>query len=183
LGTSFIEVDSDADGDDLSLRDNLSRWATDYKISHAALSSLLLLLQPFHPDLPKVAKTLLCTKGQVDIQTAAGVEYYYFGLAYWLVRLLDNGSFQYVGEQLTIYVNIDGVSLFNSSNTSLWPILCSVRELDGSLFPAAIYCSSNKPNSINEYLNDFITEMHSLEHVGLTHNEKHYSVCLGALVM
>jgi len=180
-------IDSDDSVSDFNvsqprLRDSLASWAGRFNISQEALSDLLHILHPAHSDLPLSAKGLLHTKRLVEIKVVSGGEYYYFGLAYWLESLLNSGVFEFAAGQLTIHVNIDGIPLFNSSNTCLWPILCSVKELEGSLFPAALYCSSHKPSPVDEYLQDFITEMQSLEQFGFKHSGKRYSVKLGAII-
>lgn len=89
-------------------------------------------------------------------------------------------------QQLTVHINIDGIPLFNSSTTSLWPILGSVHEIEGSIFPVAVYCNNGKPTPIDDYLSDFVCEMKQLQEQGLTTAQQpdgtKYIVTLGAVI-
>ncbi|XP_065665703.1 uncharacterized protein LOC136087125 [Hydra vulgaris] len=143
------------------------------------------ILQKSNLDLPKDTKTLLKTDRNIITASVAGGEYFYIGLKRWLSLLLNNSSTSSDFTQITIHINIDGISLFNSSNISLWPILGSIVELEGSnVSPITLYGSSHKPNSLNDYLNDFIQEMKSLEQCGFScKNSKQYKVVvLGAVI-
>jgi hypothetical protein len=70
-------------------------------------------------------------------------------------------------EELTLHINIDGIPLFKSSTMCLWPILGSFQEIEVNPFPIAVYCSTCRPNSLDDYLKDFIVEMKELETEGL----------------
>jgi len=179
-----VDADSDDDDDDsqCGLGEHVARWVNQHHIPHAAVSDLLSLLHPYHSDLLLAAKTILHTKSKIEIKIVSGGENYYFGLAHWVELLLDSGIHEYAGKCLTVHVNIDGIPLYHSSSACLWPILCSIRELKGSVFPVALYCSSHKPKSLEEYLHDFIQEMQSLTQFGFSHNGKMYNVHLGAII-
>jgi len=178
-----VDAESDdSDIEDSSLQDHLSNWASHYNVSQVAVTDLLSILHPYHPDLPQAAKTLLCTKRKVEVKMVSGGEYYYFGLSYWLKSVLESGMYECAVEQLTIHVNIDGIPLFRSSLACLWPILCSVEELEGTVFPVAIYCSNQKPKFVDDYMRDFIDEMLYLKQFGFSHNGKLYSVKLRCLI-
>jgi len=167
-----------------SLHDSLVDWATTYNICQNALSDLLKVLQPSLPELPKDARTLLSTQRRLEIKAIAGGEYYYFGIKFWLLILLKKASVLPSVEYLTLHANIDGIPLFKSSNTCLWPILCSVAEIKTVVFPAAVFCSSHKPDSVDAYLSDFISEIKALEQHGFSvpDSMKHYKVTLGAVI-
>jgi hypothetical protein len=61
---------------------------------------------------------------------------------------------------LHLHINIDGIPLFNSCSTALWPILGCLKELSQcGVFPIALFSSASKPTSLNDYLSDFIAEM------------------------
>ena len=139
---------SDASVGPISLRDTLADWAVTHNESHAALSDLLSLLQPVIPDLPRDPRTLLRTERAVATKSVAGGEYYYFGLQYWLSKLFMRfqPELPVDGKELHIYINIDGIPLFNSNSTSLWPILGYVKELSqAGPFPIAVFCSEKSP--------------------------------------
>lgn len=178
--------DSDAESDVViddneTLQDKLITWSGKFNISHAALSDLLCSLQRYHPSLPKDARTLLHTKRCLTVATVAGGQYYYFGLKYWIAQLLVKSP-TCDFDTLTLHVNIDGIPLFNSSNACLWPILGSFKEMEG-VFPIAVYCSIHKPDSLSDYLKDFVEEVRMLECDGYADAcGKKYGVVLDAVI-
>jgi hypothetical protein len=181
--------DSDDDNEELTsnetlLHDRLANWAVAFNISHAALSDLLCILQPLNLDLPKDARTLLQTCREVQTISLAGGDYYYFGVRFWLQSLLQKSQDVLYVEELTLHINIDGIPLFKSSTMCLWPILGSFQEIEASPFPIAVYCSTHKPSSLDDYLRDFIVEMKKLETEGFTSNvlKKTFKIKLGAII-
>jgi len=180
--------DSEDEGPEVScsddIREQLANWAVADNISQASLNRLLLILKNKVPDLPADARTLLQTQKHEVTRAVAGGEYYYFGIKFWLHSLLNNSSCQSLQctEDLHLHVNIDGIPLFNSCNMSLWPILGMVRELKGNVFPIAIFCSTTKPSSVDEYLHDFILEMNELHRSGFRHEELIYRITLSSVI-
>lgn len=63
-------------------------------------------------------------------------------------------------------INIDGIPLHRSSKSQFCPILVhfSADGLKASDFPliVGIYYGSSKPNDINEYLKEFVSELETL---------------------
>ncbi len=55
------ESDSESESDPTSLEDDLASWATEHKITHVALNSLLNILWLHSLNLPKDLRTLLGT--------------------------------------------------------------------------------------------------------------------------
>jgi len=66
-------------------------------------------------------------------------------------------------------VNIDGLPLFKSLRSETYFILCSVVSISKirKVFPVGIYYDTEKPNNLNEYLQDFIDEINNLIEHGL----------------
>ena len=191
---SNCEIASDDDHDaettetsQTTLRDALAEWAITYSVSLAALSALLAILlsflKPHNSDLPKNARTLLKSERTVVIKT--GGEYYYFGVEYWLLKLLGktNPIFDSQQSLLHLHVNIDSIPLFNSSSTALWPILGSIKELSQcGVFPIALFSSASKPTSLDDYLFDFVAELKNLETKGFEYNNHKYFLKLDAMI-
>lgn len=179
---------SDEDDSKLGIRNRLADWSVRHDVSRNALTELLQLLHPLLPELPKDSRTLLCTQRVIEISTVAGGEYYYFGLTGWLSKLVNRLPGNHGIKHLTVHINIDGIPLFSSSTTSLWPILGSVKEVEDSIFPVAVYCSKDKPKPIEDYLSDFVAEMKQLHENGLVVNNAlssgstKYIVKLGAVI-
>ena len=173
-------------GVELSDKDKLLQWALTYNISQDALSALLVVLQSCDTsqinNLPKDARTLLSTERHVHIDQKAGGDYYYFGVQYWLSILLQRFPEAFDSSHLKLLINVDGIPLFNSSSMALWPILGSLVTVDSCPFPIAVFCSKNKPESLDDYLADFISEMHCLENVGFDCEGRHFCVSLHAVI-
>lgn len=54
---------------------------------------------------------------------------------------------------LELQFNVDGLQLFNSSNTFLWPILCMVRQSNRlEPFVVGVYQGNEKLNSACEFV-------------------------------
>jgi hypothetical protein len=62
-------------------------------------------------------------------------------------------------DELKMHIDVDGILLFKSTNTALWPILRRFPEISPSPFPIAVFCGPTKPASLDEFLNDFANEM------------------------
>ena len=99
--------------------EELARWAVSNNISHKATTDLLKVLQHVIPDLPNDSRTLLGTNKIIKCTTLAGEDYFYFGVQYWLEKYVNLMG----ANILHININVDGIPLFKSSTTSLWPIL------------------------------------------------------------
>ena len=67
-------------------------------------------------------------------------------------------------------INIDGVPLFKSSGIQLRPILCSVRQFEP--FVVAVFCGDAKPNYVQEYLSDYVSELTNLQQNGIHFNDE-----------
>ena len=121
------------------IEQELVKWAKECSISNNSLSKLLVTLQPVLPVLPLTASTLY--KNFVTLSASANIsdsgEYAFFSLKELLIEKLKSGindchHGSYHDELmsqgnthqkiLTIKINIDGVPLFKSSKTNLWPI-------------------------------------------------------------
>ena len=142
---------------------------------------MIKIVQPSIEDLPRDARTLLRTLRNVEIKKLVEGEYYYFGLEFWLQSLV--GLCRGTVNSLAVHVNIDSIPLFSSANTCLWPVLCSAKEFGTTVFPVDVYCSNGKPESVRDYLRDFIDEVKVLEQSGYTDDSgKNYRVKLEAVI-
>jgi hypothetical protein len=155
-----------------SLREDIAKWYCRHTISHAALSDLLKVLETHGCDVPITASTLLSTPRSVETQQKSGGSYKYLGLANSLEIILQQkseSSWKHL-QILQVQVNIDGLPLFKSSATTLWPILCTISNLSPlQPFAVAFYCGTKKPSNL-DFLKDFIEEMKHLMLHGLTVN-------------
>ena len=60
---------------------------------------------------------------------------------------------------IKLLVNIDGLPIFNRSGEQLWPILVLVFDLEYEPFMVVPFGGKSKSNSVDEYLQNFITEI------------------------
>lgn len=60
-------------------------------------------------------------------------------------------------------LNFDGLSTFKSTKKEFWPILCNLYgKPEIEPFIVGIYYGSWKRKNLNEYLEDFVTEVHNI---------------------
>lgn len=113
-----------------SLKDELSKWAVQNSIRLNALSRLLKIVKPHVLEtLPLDARTLLKTPRQTLIREVLPGEYYNFGVYKGIMQFLkSHKKFASLKSDVEIMVNIDGLPISASSNSQLWPILCSVFQ-------------------------------------------------------
>jgi len=139
-----------------------------YNIPHSAVAGLLTLLRKrCHPTLPIDPRTLLETPRHYDIKSVGGGEYCHVGLVNELCKIVV--ADKSVLKQLYRQINIDSIPLFKSTNTSLWPILCSVfNSVNKEPFVLGIFCGKEKPTDAKEFLRDFVSEASDLLKNGLT---------------
>lgn len=160
---------------DLSTK--LQHWATSYKISHSALTSLLHIISPHCPELPFHSRTLLKTPTSMQSKQLENGEYCHFGLANELKNFLAQNT-TFSAEVFKIGFNVDGLPLFRSSNIQFWPILGIVKNTIQSTTPftIGIFCGTSKPIPLEKFLDDFINELSYLLKEGIEFYNKKYSV-------
>lgn len=157
---------------------NLRKIAIDNNLTHAALNQILNLINPAYPFLPRTAKNLLgvsCKK--LKTISFDNGEMYYYGIQKCLTRKLQNGGTNGEISTIKIIINIDGLPVFKSSRTDLWPILGRSDDIiDSRPFMIACFCGEGKPINLEEYLKLFIEEMIFLRENGFQYNGKTYYV-------
>ena len=150
-------------------QDALAEWKASCNIPRSSMDKLLHILHAAgHVDLPKDSRTLLKTRRTSSVRSLGAGKFYYFGLQ-------ENLQFRLQGwkdlDECAVVVNIDGLSLFNSSSIQFWPILCRiVADVNTFPFLVALYCGEGKPEPLADYLHDFIQEVKILTRQGVTLN-------------
>ena len=79
-------------------------------------------------------------------------------------------------------INIDGLPLHKSSNRQFWPILCKVVKSMHQLFVVALYCGTQKPDNVNEFLYDFVVEAYELYEKGMNLDDNLVFVRVQAII-
>ena len=158
---------SDQPGD--GLVQDLATWSIKNHITMTATGSLLSLLKPHLPFLPKCAQTLRNTLRDTShvMKSVRGGEYCHLGLSSGLNNLIIQNCMTTV-DNLELQFNVDGIPLFKSSSLTLWPILCLVKNIPFKApFVVGMFCGNEKPGSAGEFLADFVAETCMLVKEGL----------------
>lgn len=141
----------------------LRKWAVNNRIPHNSLGSLLAILKVVHSELPRDPRTLLSTPHKTLYKQLHNGNYCHMGLTYNLQQFIKlNPGFQFT--EFKISFNIDGLPLFRSSNFQLWPILGHLKNEDSNSSPFVIglFAGTSKPNPLNLFLEDFVSELKDL---------------------
>lgn len=178
--------DYDADGievldDQISFLEELRIWALSFKITQNALGHLLNLLRNHgKTELPKDSRTLLKTPSVVAIREMGSGKFWYNGIKDSLVNSLSDIQSP---QSVSLLINTDGISPFNSSNYQFWPISFLIHELRDKIQPmvAAIYYGETKP-PLKDYLNEFVKELKDILLHGVLVNNKKITVKVNCFV-
>jgi len=167
-----------------NLTESLANWATTYGVQQSAVGSLLTILKPLFPSIPKDPRTLLKTSTQYSIKPIGGGKYCHIGLLKGISSLLGRYSHSFdCIELLQLQINVDGIPLFKSSNIALWPILCSVINIDSkNPFVVGLFCGKEKPKRAAEFLSDFVIEAVDLIENGLSLENRIFPVVIHCFV-
>lgn len=116
----------------VSLTSKLAAWAINENITLAALGKLLPIIReiPGCNDIPKDPRTLVKTPRKINVKSIGCGTYFYFGIEKTLNSFCINHKISIQqNEEFLLAINIDGLPLSKSSNSSFWPILCSVKSI------------------------------------------------------
>ncbi|EFN70304.1 hypothetical protein EAG_00406, partial [Camponotus floridanus] len=158
-----------------NLRDRLFLWVIQENITQKSVNSLLqILCDCGHDTLPRDARTLMHTPKYAtrEIKKIAGGSYIHFGVVDGLLRSIAK-YFKVCPNTIDILINVDGLSISNSSSSQFWPILISIfTNIRTKPFAAGVYHGMSKPNDANQYLSPLINELILLEENGINYNGK-----------
>lgn len=140
-------------------KEELVKWAIEYKINHDQLKGLLGLWNncvPL-PPLPIDPRTVLKTPRSVERYDD---NYWHYGLEKQLLVVLQNLPCECVPAKVSLRFNFDGIPLSKSSSVDCWPILFDIFELK-TIAPRVIgiYCGKSKPKNIERFLRNTIDEL------------------------
>ncbi|XP_043275264.1 uncharacterized protein [Venturia canescens] len=178
------------DENQISFEDKLRMFALKHAktLRHNVLTDLLRLLRSEgYSNLPQTAKTLLgnvsCTnkKTMISRKETEG-SFVYIGIKNQLKKTILPEI--YKDSHIKVFVNIDGVQCYNSSNKQFWPIICKVYHENFDILPfvVAIYLGDSKPNDVEHFMTDFISEAEDLTQNGVVLNDKKYTFEIAAMI-
>lgn len=158
-------------------------------LSNKFITELLLMLKSENLNVPTTAVTLLGT-GRLDYERSTPMEssngspgsYIYYGITSGLNRRTCPQTFK--ESKITILVNCDGLPIFKKSKQTFWPILGQVYhpKFYCKPFIIALWHGISKPESIEEYLEDFVQETCELTENEVEVGGKLYKFQLKAIV-
>ena len=144
----------------------LAEWALSGNIAQNSVTKLLGILRKHNMDVPAQATTLLRTPRNVNVQRKSGGDYIYIGLEKGIRNSLSSVPADTM-QVIELSFNIDGLPVYKSKNTSLWPIQCNVVNFpDMRPFVVALYYATHKPQDL-EFLQEFVEELKSLMDKGI----------------
>lgn len=157
---------------EVNLKEFLQWWAITSGISHNSVTKLLHILCFYHPELPLDARTLLRTPITMQVTLETGI-YCHLGLIKALESTLVSHP-EFAGDTLDIALNIDGLPLFKSTNSQLWPILAQIKNYKSNPFPIGIFFGQSKPQPLELYLENLIGELKVIISNGISFKGKTY---------
>lgn len=176
---SNISEDKSLCSESLSFKHKLREWALRFNISHVALGDLLKLLKttPISADLPSDPRTLLGTQREVETKVVEPGSYHHFGFTQCLEVLTSNLDIKILNKMDAIYlnINIDGLPLFKSSSSQVYPILCSIVG-QNLVEMIGIYQGKEKPKDANLFVTDFVSDATNIITNGINVNHHLYNV-------
>lgn len=173
----FSSSDEDNVEEPTDLQHELASWVVQSQVTRLRCNELLSILRKHGCQLPRDSRTLLRTPRSVHVDSKCGGQFAYFGLHKVLEQATLNESVHLV---LNLQVNIDGVPLHKSSAAQFWPIICSVNG--GTPMMTALYFGHSKPKSMEDFTEQFVTEVESLQSEGFSIDGKTWPVFLHSFV-
>ena len=164
-----------------SFKSFLRKWALKYNVTHVSLNDLLKGYANHHPgsDLPLDARTLLKTRRNIVCEEMSDGMFVYMGIEEGIRKTILQSNCE--DSTLNLIVNVDGATIYNSTDLNIWPILGIIEGVKRSPFVIAIFAGSSKP-PLEEYFAKFIAELNSLTIHGVTINEVLYNIKLKCFV-
>ena len=166
-----------------ALRRKLQDFANECDIKHVHIDRLLKTLKEHgYAELPGTARTLLGTK-TFACTTKSQMEYIFLGLKKPLHDHLQSYDPEVFANDIPVEIslNIDGVPVFKSKKSSMWPLLCCVHLRPCIVFVSVITYGEKKPSDL-EFLREAVTELKDILDNGLVVHRKSIRIHLRAVI-
>ena len=75
--------------------------------------------------------------------------------------------------KIDLVVNVDGIPLYKSSSTQIWPIICKFANYP--LFIVSLFCGNKKPDDLEKFLHELLHEFDVLREIGF-----HFLKCVNS---
>ena len=157
-----MEIDVEENGENIS--SDIAEWASKNLITHTVLRELLVILKNHgHSDLPRDPRTLLKVPRIIVSTQKCGGDYVYLSLRSIIFNYLSNPANNF--DIVELVINIDGLPLFKSASTQLWPILAKVDL--GKPGVVTLFCGKSKPDGIESTCQTFYINTNKLQKMAL----------------
>ncbi|KAJ8678455.1 hypothetical protein QAD02_014242 [Eretmocerus hayati] len=177
---SSTDSDSGEEEEEFDLESFLREWSLTNSISLCATSKLLSgLREAGHGDLPKDARTLLQTPTtSAQTKSIGSRSYAHYGLLKAILELFARVSQRLIPRILLLTVHVDSVKISKSSRSKLYTILGDISNCEVFTEPFVIgaHHGAGKPENVNEFMRDFLTELTDLRDNGFVDNDITYRV-------
>ncbi|EFN85573.1 hypothetical protein EAI_00038, partial [Harpegnathos saltator] len=87
-----------------------------------------------------------------------GGDYCHFGLKRAILKIVkERKRYNCILDVIQLFINIDGLPIYKSTEKSLWPILCSDNVIQ-NVYVIGLFYGEGKPKNVNEFLRIFVDE-------------------------
>ncbi|BHF70119.1 hypothetical protein SprV_0301316900 [Sparganum proliferum] len=149
------------------LTTDLREFCLRAKLSLTTAKDLFQVLRHYHPELPNDPRTLLQTPRTCVSKSLKRGKYVHLGLERGLLDELRLRALTGIPE-VHVQLHIDGMKVFKASAQCLWPILARVNHLVvGQPFVVGVFCGFGKPEPLEDFLGDCVSELKGLLTTGL----------------
>ncbi|BHF59401.1 hypothetical protein SprV_0100235800 [Sparganum proliferum] len=149
------------------LTTDLREFCLRAKLSLTTAKDLFQVLQHYHPELPNDPRTLLQTPRTCVGKSLKRGKYVHLGLERGLLDELRLRTLTGIPE-VHVQLHIDGMKVFKASAQCLWPILARVNHpVVGQPFVVGVFCGFGKPEPLENFLGDCVSELKGLLTTGL----------------
>lgn len=86
-------------------------------------------------------------------------------------------------KDLSLKINVDGITILKSSAVECWPILCEIAELP-KISPEVIgvYCGRGKPKNLESYLREFVDDLADCMANGFIQNGRKFNIKMNCFI-
>ncbi|BHF60531.1 hypothetical protein SprV_0100349600 [Sparganum proliferum] len=149
------------------LTTDLREFCLRAKLSLTTAKDLFQVLRHYHPELPNDPRTLLQTPRTCVSKSLKRGKYVHLGLERGLLDELRLCPLTGIPE-VHVQLHIDGMKVFKASAQCLWPILARVNHpVVGQPFVVGVFCGFGKPEPLEDFLGDCVSELKGLLTTGL----------------
>ena len=178
------EIGSNAEEDHTNFAREIASWHAGTRQTRLSSRWLIEILNTrFDTDLPYDIRTICRYPTKTNVDKKCDGDYIYMGIETGIARRIYKYPKHFTESVIRFDINIDGLPLFNSKKTQLWPILCNIVNLDDP-FLVACYYGPGKPIPIEDYLWDLCLELKDLENkvIRVPNNDNAFELKLNAFI-